>query len=61
MIENLQDDIYQLKNKKAKVAKLCANITSWRVENALKLSSKYFKYRIWKIKQNLDYILMMIN
>ena len=46
MIENLQDEIYQLEKKQAKGAKLCANSTSWRVKNAPKLSSKYLKYRI---------------
>ena len=30
MNENLQDELYQLENKQAKGAKLCANITSWR-------------------------------
>ena len=61
MIENLKDEIYQLEKKQAEGAKLYANSTSWRVKNAPKLSSKYSKYRIWKIKQNLDYILMIIN
>ena len=28
MIENLQDELYQLENKQAKGAKLCANIRS---------------------------------
>ena len=61
MIENLQDELYQLENKQAKGAKLRANIRSWRAKNAPKLSSKYLKDRIWKIKQNLNYILMIIN
>ena len=30
MIENLQDEIYQLENKQKKGDKLCANIRSWR-------------------------------
>ena len=46
MIENLQDELYQLENKQAKGATLCANITDWRVKSALKLSWKYFKDRI---------------
>ena len=46
MIENLQDDLYQLENKQAKHAELCANIRSWRTKNAPKLSSKYLKDRI---------------
>ena len=29
MIENLQDELFQLENKQAKGAKLCANIRSW--------------------------------
>ena len=61
MIENLQDDLYQLENKQAKHAELCANIRSWRTKNAPKLSSKYLKDRICKIKQYLNYILMIIN
>ena len=61
MNENLQDEPCQLENKQAKGAKLCANIRSWRAKNAPKLSSKYLKDRICKIKQYLDYILMIIN
>ena len=34
MIENLQDELYQLENKQAKWAKLRANIRSWVVKNA---------------------------
>ena len=30
MIENLQNELYQLENKQAKGAKIRANITSWR-------------------------------
>ena len=41
MIENLQDELYQLENKQAKGSKLRANIRSWRAKNAPKLSSKY--------------------
>ena len=61
MIENLQNELYQLENKQAKCAKLRANIRSWRTKNAPKLSSKYLKDRICKIKQYLNYILMIIN
>ena len=61
MIENLQDELYQLENKQAKGAKLRANIRDWRTKNAPKLSSKYLKDRICKIKQYLNYILMTIN
>ena len=46
MIENLQNEVYQLENKQAKGAKLRAKIRSWRVKNATKLSSKYLKDRI---------------
>ena len=56
MIENLQNE-----HKQAKGAKLCVNIRSWRAKNSPKHSSKYLKDRIWKIKQYLNYILMIIN
>ena len=46
MIENLQDELYQLENKQTKGAKLRANMRSWRAKNASKLSSKYLKERI---------------
>ena len=61
MIENLQDELYQLENKQEKGAKLRPKIRSWRAKNAPKLSSKYLKDRICKIKQYLNYILMIIN
>ena len=61
MIENLQNELYHLENKQAKSAKLRANIRTWRAKNAPKLSSKYLKDRIWKIKQYLNYVLMIIN
>ena len=48
MIENLQDELYQLENKQAKGTKLHDNIRSWKANNAPKLSSKYLKDRIWK-------------
>ena len=56
MIENLQNE-----HNQAKDAKLCGNIKSWRAKNSPKHSSKYLKDRIWKIKQYLNYILMIIN
>ena len=34
MIENLQDELYQLENKQTKEAKLRAKIRSWRKKNA---------------------------
>ena len=34
MIENLQDELYQLENKQTKGAKLRAKIRSWRKKNA---------------------------
>ena len=61
MIENLQDELYELENKQAKGAKLRPNIRSWRAKNAPKRPLKYLKGRIWKIKQYLNYILMIIN
>ena len=61
MIENLQDELYQLQNKQAKGAKRRASIRSWTAKNAPKFSSKYWKDRICKIKQYLNYILVIIN
>ena len=61
MIENLQDEFYKLENKQTKGAKLCPNIRTWRAKNPPKLSSKYLKDRICKIKQHLNYTLMIIN
>ena len=61
MIENLQDELYQLENKQAKGAKLRANIRSWRAKNVPKLSSKYLKDRICKIKQYLNNKYLIIN
>ena len=51
LIENLQGELYQLENKQPKGAKLRANIRTWRAKNVPKLSSKYLKDRICKIKQ----------
>ena len=48
-------------HKQVKSAKLCVNIRSWMAKNSPKLSSKYLKDRIWKIKQYLNYILVIIN
>ena len=41
MIENLQDELYQLENKQAKGAKLAANI-AWELEGK-KFSKTFFK------------------
>ena len=60
-MKNLQDELYQLENKQAKSSKLSANIGSWRSKNAPKFSSSYLKDRIYKIKQWLNYILIIIN
>ena len=46
MIENLQNELYQLENKQAKGAKLRVNIRSWRAKNVPKLYLKYLKDRI---------------
>ena len=43
MIENLQDEFYQIEEKQTKGAKLCANIRSWRPTNAPKLFFKVFE------------------
>ena len=61
MIENLQDELCQLENKQANGAKLRANIRSQRSKNAPKLTLKYLKDRICKIKQYLNNILMITN
>ena len=61
MIENLKDELYQLENKQEKGTKLRDDIRSWRAKNAPKLSSKYLKDRICKLKQYSNYILMIIN
>ena len=44
MTENLQKELYQLENKRAKGAKIRANIRSWRAKNDPKLSLKCLKY-----------------
>ena len=62
VIENLQNELYQLENKQAKGAKLCANIRQeLGVKKAPKHSSEYLKDRICKFKQYFNYILMIIN
>ena len=60
MIVNLQNKLYQLKNKQEKGAKLCANIRS-ELEGgkAPKRSSEYVKDKICKCKKYLKYILMI--
>ena len=45
MIENFQDELFQLENKQAKGAKLRGNSRSWRAKNAQKPSSKYLKLK----------------
>ena len=62
MIENLQDELYQLEKNKQKVLNFVLTLgRSWSAKNATKLSSKYLKDRICKIKQYLNYIPMIIN
>ena len=61
MIENLQDELYQLENKQVKGAKRRANIRRWTAKNVPKLSSKYLKDRICKIKQYLNNKYLIIN
>ena len=58
VIKNLQDKPDQLKNKQAKGVKLHANT---RLELLKNFFSEYLKDRICKIKQHLNYILMIIN
>ena len=62
MIESLLDELYQLENEQKKgvnfVLTLCRR---WRGENAPKFSSQYLKDRICRIKQYLNYVLMIIN
>ena len=62
MIENLQDELYQLEINKQKVLNFALKSDGkWRARNAQELFSKYLKDRIWKIKQYLNYKLMIIN
>ena len=63
MIENLKDDeLYQLEKNKQNVLNFVLTLgRSWRTKNAPKLSSKYLKDRICKIKRYLNYILLIIN
>ena len=60
MIENLQDELYQLENKQPKLLNfvLISN-GSQRAKNAQKSCSKYLKDRICKIKQYLNYIVVI--
>ena len=58
VIRNLQHKPDQLKNKKAKGFKLHANT---RLELLKNFFSGYLKDRICKIKQYLNFILMIIN
>ena len=59
MIENLQDELYQLENKPTKGAKIWAKI-SWRVQNSQNRFSKYLKDKNVQNKQYLNYMLMMV-
>ena len=62
MTENLQDELCQLETNKQNMLNFELTLgRSWRAKNAPKLSSKYLKDRICKIKQYLNYILMIIN
>ena len=62
MIENSQDELYQLERNKVKVLNFVLALDrNWRAKNTPKLSLKYLKDRICKIKQYLNYILMIIN
>ena len=60
IIEKVQDELYQLEKKQAKGSSLRANIR-WGATMAQELFWKYFKEKIWKTKQYLSYILMIIN
>ena len=62
MIEILQDELFQLENKQAKGDELRANIR-WGLEGKKwsKPFSEYLKDRICKIKQYMNYILVIIN
>ena len=62
MIENLQNELYQLENKQQKVLNFVLILGRiWRAKKASKLSSEYLKDRICKFKQYVNYILMIIN
>ena len=55
MIENLQNELYQLENKQAKGAK------HYTATGTSKRFSECLKNRICKFKQHLNYIVMIIN
>ena len=67
MIENLKDELYRgflsiKKKNKQKVINFVLTLSrSWRAKNPQTLSPKYLRYRIYKLKQYLNYILMIIN
>ena len=62
MIENLQGVLYQLEINKQKELNFVLTLDgSWRAKNAPKYFSKYLKDQTIKIKQYLNYILMIIN
>ena len=62
MIENLQDKLYQMEKRQVKGAKLVlTSDENWRAKNAQKRFSKYLKDIVCKIKQYLDYIVLIIN
>ena len=62
MIKNIEDELYQVEKKQAKIGRLLLILgKSQEAKNALKLSSKYLKDRICKIKQYLNNICMIIN
>ena len=56
MIENLQGKLHQVESEQSKGANICASIR-WEIEgkNAPKLSAKYLKDKLCKIKQFLNF------
>ena len=56
MIENLEDELYQLENKQAKG--MLMSDGNWSAKKAPNLFSKHLKDRICKIKQYLNDILI---
>ena len=61
MTENLQNELYQLENNRGKGAKLCVRSELEGDKCSKKIFKVLEKTKPAKIKQYLDYILMVIN
>ena len=62
MIKNLQDELLNYKKDKKKMLNFVLTaVGSWRLKNARKPFSNNLKDRICKIKEYLNYIMMITN